>query len=328
MASHINDTRDVSRFCVNYAMKSGAFKTKSPFHTTMTADQWIAVPGIDIQRDTITRAATAAHLHEFSVTHFDVSMAVLPGGDIVKLEGHTRAEVWDSVAPSAKPSTNLLVTVYPCLDMDEARARYREFNNAKTMKTQRDQAFGAARRGEYAWTSGYMKTSTPITAIKMVYLAALGGYWHASKASSIDAEEATYFLLDTLKDLDALLDGRSKHSMKTPMTAAFLILLRTKNRDTAKRFIRAVLDGGGNKSGNDRDGVQWAVEFRNGYKPGRKTSRREAEEKKRSSPKDSDTTVGLVKDYITAFQMYQKQQMLSKFHRRCDDYVRYLKENS
>lgn len=111
----------------------------------MTTEEWIAVRPNNIQRDTEAHAKKAinGHLKYPSETHRRVSMAMLPWGEQIKLDGHTRALLWSDGRLKA-PDT-VKVDIYHVETEQEAEDLYKQFDNTGAVETATDRLMGAFR---------------------------------------------------------------------------------------------------------------------------------------------------------------------------------------
>lgn len=130
----------------------------------MTPEQWHKVPPNPRQRDTETRAGRAAHLKTLHPTHKTVFAAELPGGDLVKLDGHTRGYMWVNSLAERPSSVNVIVM--PVKSMAEAKELYGHYDSDKTVEKARDKVFGAFREVGITPTSGLIKSGPLTSALK------------------------------------------------------------------------------------------------------------------------------------------------------------------
>ena len=139
--------------------------TSEIYITTMTPEEWAAVPDNPRQRDTDRRAKAAQHLHTLEATHTLVRMAEWDTGRC-KLEGHTRAKVWTDKPEIAPESVD--VRVYIVTDEEEAKRLYNMFNTPEEVEKVTDRLFGALREfsitAESALVSGCRFTNAVRTA--------------------------------------------------------------------------------------------------------------------------------------------------------------------
>lgn len=139
----------------------------------MTVDAWIAVKDNPKQRDTERHAQRAInkHLKEASVTHGVVAAAQVLGGEMYKLDGHTRALLW-SDGRLAKPS-HVEVMVFPCQNIDEVIRLYDTFDNPGAVDTTPDALHSAFRLAGHIPKSGLLKEGGVCTAFRILH-------WHTT----------------------------------------------------------------------------------------------------------------------------------------------------
>ena len=116
-----------------------------PTTMRMSVKAWCAVPENLRQRNTEKHAKKATrpggHLRVASPAHAQVFAAKLPDGRLIKLDGHTRALLWELGELDAPEQ--VLVTVIPVRDMEHAKELYNHFDNAQAMETTQDKLSGA-----------------------------------------------------------------------------------------------------------------------------------------------------------------------------------------
>lgn len=206
----------------------------------MTVSQWASILNNPRQRDTDAHAAKACkkHLKSPSPTHCKVSAARLPGGDLVKLDGHTRSLLW-SDGRLACPAV-VECDIYPVNSMDEAKELYTHFDSHDSVENSRDKLAGAFRE------SGIAPTSCLILS---------GGFTSAINKLFPD-QTPIYKMVKPWKreieELDAF--GFSKN-MKSGFILGSLVLLRVRGARITP-FLNAVALDDGTKTQGGRDGVE------------------------------------------------------------------------
>jgi hypothetical protein len=148
----------------------------------MTVEAWIAVKDNPKQRDTARHAQKAVnkHLKEVAATQSVVAAAQVLGGEMYKLDGHTRSLLW-SDGRLARPS-HVDVMVYPCATIEEAIALYDTFDNPGAVDTTADALHSAFRLAGYTPQSGLLKEGGVVTAFRLLHWSAhclvqLVAYW-------------------------------------------------------------------------------------------------------------------------------------------------------
>jgi hypothetical protein len=137
----------------------------------MTLEEWIDVKDNSVQRDTEVHARNAVHLFKFEDVHRNVSMAELPSGRWVKLDGHTRCKLWKEKRVDGMPNPLILnVDVYKCKNIPTTEALYLRFDAGKgPPKGGPDLIFGAGRRVALKFESSLLARGRYGNAIKNLY---------------------------------------------------------------------------------------------------------------------------------------------------------------
>ena len=206
----------------------------------MTAAQWIAVNDNPRQRDTAAHAikASRGHLKAPSPVHQRVHAAQLPGGMLVKLDGHTRAMLW-SDGRLAAPDV-VFCDIHHVSSMDEAKALYETFDGKGAGKTARDNLSGAFREAGMVPESGLLQTGAITSALRHL---APGG---------TPIYSAVKMWRPELEALDAL--GVSSRLFIGGVILGALAVLRVRG-ERAHAFLSAVAVDGGIKTADGSDGV-------------------------------------------------------------------------
>ena len=147
-------------------------KTNNPLIKTptiyMSVDDWIDVKDCEIQRDTMKHAKRTTrpngHLAKYDEAHRYVTMAQLPNGKYIKLDGHTRALLWsleELERPKGMPTNRqLIVTVIQCKDQADIRHWYGTFDNKRATESNRDLLDGALGYHKIDLKHGYLFQNT------------------------------------------------------------------------------------------------------------------------------------------------------------------------
>ena len=208
----------------------------------MTPEKWMAVLANPRQRPTESHAAKAIkkHLKNYSITQDTVFAAALPGGTLVKLDGHTRAYLWEQ-GLLAKPQC-VYVRVYLAKNMEEAKELYTHFDTRDQTETQLDIFGGALDEHSIEAESGLIKNKANTSALtklessnKSVYQ--IVGAWRRE-----------------IEALDGI--GFSKNSLKSGGVLGALVILRFFPLETAIAFLTKIQKDEGTKDANGSDSVQ------------------------------------------------------------------------
>lgn len=205
----------------------------------MSIDQWIAVAENPRQRDTESHARRAGetHLANYSPTHASVAAARLPGGMLVKLDGHTRAHLWSAGRLDRPPC--VYVDVYVVSSIEEAKTLYTHFDNAAATETAKDRVFGALRECGISPASPLVKAGGLASALKVL-------------TGSRDVYTACSVWRRQISALDDLGIGLTKKS--TGVIAGALSVLRVRG-DRGAQFIALVGADRGTRGAFGSDGV-------------------------------------------------------------------------
>jgi hypothetical protein len=222
--------------------------TKS--HGRMTIEEWIRVQDCPIQRDTERHAAKAKnkHLKSPSLTHLNVSAATV-GGEMFKLDGHTRAFLWKTGSLD-RLSEWLDVTIYDCTTIQEVNDLYRQFDNSNASETPADKLSGAYRLHGIAQESLLIRNGPVMTAIVLI----LG-----ENSSKIDIYQAIGQFVDDLKLIDSYGFPKTQ-KVPIPILAAMIATVHADGA-SAMEFWRAYINNEGFKDDKGSDGVQALTEL-------------------------------------------------------------------
>lgn len=124
----------------------------------LTPEEWYAVPDCPRQRNTEERVKKVlrGHLKHASLTQANVAAARLPDGQLIKLDGHTRAYLWEH-GLLARPE-RVVVTVIPAKNMDEVLEMYTHYDNSGATEHLADQLSGAMREHSVLLHSGCLSS--------------------------------------------------------------------------------------------------------------------------------------------------------------------------
>lgn len=238
----------------------------------MLVADWIAVQDNPIQRDTEKHAARAKHLKTFHPTHSVVHAAELPGGKLVKLDGHTRALLWKRKEIDAPHQ--LLVNVYPVDSMAAAEQLYKDFDSKDALETTRHKVEGAYNKHNFNPQSALLQTGNIVQGLRTAYAVVIGGSVKTAvsggaatrgpngKDRRSDKQIATqaievYSLINEfsyeLHTLDAFMLRQGQ--ITSGVIAAFIITSR-KHGHKVNPFWQGVFAGEGSRVAGQMDGIQ------------------------------------------------------------------------
>lgn len=215
----------------------------------LTIEQWIEVQDNPRQRDTERHAAKAKHLLTWQPTHAAVSAAELPNKKLVKLDGHTRAFVWDRkiVVPPVK---HVECSIYPVKTLEEAKQLYTHFDNQVAVETAVDRAFGGFREIKFEPESALLRSGRIGSALRYAWI---GIYGYAKE----NQPENSYAMINEFAEEILALDemNLSRGAATTGIIAAFILSYR-KHGAAVVPFWRSVFANSGTKANGQMDAVQ------------------------------------------------------------------------
>lgn len=214
----------------------------------MTVSDWIGVPDNPRQRDTERHAAKAKHLMTPAPTHSHVAAAKLPNGSLVKLDGHTRALLWER-RQVARP-THVEVTVIPVKSMDEAKDLYAHYDSKDALETATDKISGGFNEISFKPESALLKSGRIGSALRLGWVVLKG--WSKDTAPQNTYDMVNEFAAEILA-LDDMKLG--KRAASTGIITAFLLSYR-KYGDECVEFWRAVFADVGTKANGTMDAIQ------------------------------------------------------------------------
>lgn len=218
----------------------------------MKVSDWIKVKDNPIQRDTERHAAKAKHLLTPLSIHAIVYAAELPNGQLVKLDGHTRALLWSR--NQVKHPAEVEVNIIPVDSMDEAISLYKTLDSKNALETITDKVSGAFGEHNFHPESGLMKRGSIANALNMCWT-----IWTTSDSKSpksgqpFDLYAAIHEFAPEIFALDSF--GLNSQGTTSGIIAAFILTYR-KHGAPVIPFWRSVFGHGGEKKNGKMDGVQ------------------------------------------------------------------------
>lgn len=221
---------------------------------TMSLDEWAAIEPNPRQRDTALHARKAKHLRDYDPLHRYVTMATLPDGRKLKIDGHTRSHVWQTgMAPGPDSVT---VSVYQCEDRVAAEQLYSKFDSTEAVETGADKIAGAARRCGLTFNTGFLKAGRYGTAVKRLYAYTTktwGQPWqsHDFVYAAVEFYRGELLMLDSVNPTPGI--------FPSGIVMASLATLKRRGKQ-ALPFWQAYAAEQGVKTGPRMDGVQALLE--------------------------------------------------------------------
>lgn len=214
--------------------------------TTFTVDDFIGFRDCIIQRDTIAhamaRSAAGGHLSKPNPTHAKVSVArVIKSGKYIKLDGHSRAYLWD-IDELERPEI-LYADVYDVKGMEEAAELYKTFDSDTAVERPRDKLYGAFRSYKFLPQHMFMYQSTGvITSMKLNIHPTKWG--DAKLLSMYDLVEPW---IETFKLIDRLEPFNNHFIFPSYITMAMMMTIQRDGQD-ALPFWQSYHEGEGTRS--------------------------------------------------------------------------------
>lgn len=222
---------------------------------------WINVTDCPIQRNTERHANKARnkHLKNSSMTHLRVSAAKLPNGELFKLDGHTRAYLWQdgSLIP---PGHSVEVDVYLVKNLDQVKELYKQFDSRYAAEDAIDRLFGAFRLYNFQPESALIRAGAITSAI---------GLCTRKTKENLNIYQTSKPFIPVLRIIDKRMFGYKP--FPTGVLAAMLMTV-CEHGETAMPFWERYHNDEGYKMGKEKDPVQALTEvvasFRASHKIG------------------------------------------------------------
>lgn len=231
----------------------------------MTTPEWIAVRTNPIQRDTERHAQKAKHLLAPQDIHSVTFAARLPNGELIKLDGHTRAFLWQTgIVPQPR---QIVVNVIDVENEEEAAEQYKFHDSKSAVEGTPDKVSGAMRGQKYEPKSVFVASGGFSSALRIAWIGVFG---HARNMRARDEYEAVKEFLPEIIALDGMDLKRLQTS--TGMVAAILLSLR-RHGDAILPFWSGVFSDEGEKKYGKMDAIQVLHELMIRKKPGTKAAR-------------------------------------------------------
>ena len=180
--------------------------------------------------------------------HLQVNAAVLPDGKLVKLDGHTRARLWE-LRPAIALEKVLVTALYPVDTLEEAALLYPFFDNKAAVDTASDDLSSAYRSVNFVPQSLLLRSYRGTWAIKAATAAMMGRHSNVN----IDIFKAVPLWLDQLRALDAL--NPTPQYFSNGIIAAALVTILRRGQPGFEALDRYQNDAG-LKTAEAMDGVE------------------------------------------------------------------------
>lgn len=190
---------------------------------TMSPEDWHRVPAFPRQRNTKEHGAKILKvIKDVRPTSLNrVAAVAFPGGDLVKVNGHSRDYLWSEKLLSPAPD-RLIVDIFHVKDWEEAHEVFNGFDNRASVHTSRDILYGLATEAGWAAESRYMQSGTFQTSLML-----------AQQINGADPDDTRPLLqqwLTELQNADRVMasaqDSMDRTSIHAGVVGAMLLCLR------------------------------------------------------------------------------------------------------
>lgn len=197
------------------------------FLVKKTPEFWTCVQNNPRQRNTEEHAdRIEAYLQKVTDQHAVVAAAQLPDGTLIKLDGHTRGQLWEQ--NRIPVPVTVYIQIYPARDLDHAGEMYDLYDNKITTKHAKDGIFGAFREAGVTMRSPFMAKCRLASALRNVCEFARGESTRGR--NGWDVRAATLEWISELVSLDNLLvetgTGGSPARLHSGVVGAMLLSIR------------------------------------------------------------------------------------------------------
>lgn len=216
---------------------------------SMSVSDWIKVRDNPIQRDTERHAAKAKHLLTPLPIHAITFAAKLPNGDLVKLDGHTRALLWKRNQVKHPPKVE--VNVIQVDDLEGAKALYRTLDSKEALEGFADKVSGGYRLMKFEPKSGLLKSGNITVALRLAWRGLMGLGDHPGR--NVDIYQAIEEFIPELSIIDSL--ELRQGDINGALLAAMMLTYR-KYGDKVLAFWRAYAADAGTKMDGEMDAIQ------------------------------------------------------------------------
>jgi len=235
----------------------------------MSVEDFIKIPDNPIQRDTKSHAKMAinksGHLQETCPTHAMVAIAEIANGQQFKLDGHTRAFLFDRQLLEAPKQ--MLVSIYKVESIEDACELYRHFDNSKAVEATSHKIYGALKFHKIKVAHlPFLNASGLKTAMRFSFTCFENGL-SSDKFRSVTEVEAIAEWKKECRILFGLSDINYQNRKNMigagwtgAMTLAALLTIRI-HGNAALSFWEAVSNGDGEKSKGTFDAVELATQY-------------------------------------------------------------------
>ena len=211
----------------------------------MSVSDWIDVPDNPRQRNTEKRATNAKkkHLAKYEKIHRYVFAATKNDAIICKLDGHTRALLWQRGELETPDDGKVDVMLIDVKTIDEAKRIYDMIDANPTVKKPSDNIYGACRELGFKLDSPLLRGCAFATQLKI-----------ATTGKRFSGE--VYQMVGEWKKELQQLDSLALTSHNTILIAVILVAIRKDGIEKAGQFFKLLDTNSGLKTTKGYDGVE------------------------------------------------------------------------
>lgn len=211
----------------------------------MSVLDWIAVKDNPRQRNTEKRAKQARlkHLSKYQKVHRCVFAATHNGDILCKIDGHTRAMLWQMGELESPPDGKVEVVLIEVSGMNEAKELYDMMDAQLSVKKPSDNIYGACRELGFRLDSFLLRGCAFNTQLK---IATTGKKFSGN----------TYAMVREWKKELIALDQLALSSQNTILISVMLTAIRLDGSVQAGEFFRNLDKNNGSKTNQGYDGIE------------------------------------------------------------------------
>lgn len=261
----------------SFNQEDGAFRSDGISflgQVEMPFNEWCKIPDHPHQRDTAKHAQRSKHLQSFSEIQRKMTLARLPNGAIFKVDGHTRAYMWQRGLTIGLPNpTTLMLKVdqWGVADEQALAKAYDTFDNRNAVDTVADEVFSAAKAAGIEFKSKLLRSGRYASAIKRVYILLTPD----RPQEDYTLRDASTFFSKELKLLDSI--NPTAVDFTSGFTSGALFTLALDGTE-AVDFWSRYQEGTGTKIGNQCDAIQALIHLRDYVRGNNMTGSTQADE--------------------------------------------------
>ena len=216
----------------------------------MSVSKWVDVLDNPRQRNTVKRAKYATNKHlktDHSVQRY-VFAASNNGEILCKLDGHTRAYLWESGRLKEPVDGKVEVCLVECKTLKEAGKIYSMLDSPRAVERPSDAIYGFARENKFELSSALLRGCQFSNQLRQLDAFAKGNHGNSNDDIGILVKRWKKELIE--------LDSLSLSSNYSTLIAFMLLSIHCDGLETASKFIKALDANEGTKNSRGMDGVE------------------------------------------------------------------------